>query len=88
MNPYQCKGEKQQFKELEIGADVVYYRQDDYRTYLYDEDYRSILTLSWVATEKEILAAFYGYGAGRSQGRHEGIISKINEIKRVLLIEG
>lgn len=87
MNPYETQGEKEQYIELEIGMDIVYYKIEGSYTYLYNEDYQRLGFLRWAANEKEVTAAFYGYGMGYTQGKLDGANDKVFEIRKSLGLE-
>jgi len=53
-------------------------------TRIYDEEHCKIITLNWKASEKEMMAAIYGYIAGYKHGEKIGALKKQSEIKKVL----
>lgn len=89
MNPYQCEGEKKlenQQVEVKFGGTSCYYKHKEHYTQLYDEEGDRLTTINWVATEKEIMAAFYAYYAGYKDGENSGKLQKAMEIKKALHI--
>ena len=69
---------------IEIGCETWSYEIEENYTYIMDEDGEPAITLRWQATEGEIKAAAYGYGAGLRKGKKAGRIEKAHEIKAAL----
>lgn len=72
--------------EIDFGGTSCYYTHRDHYTQLYDEEGDRLTSINWVATEKEIIAAFYAYYAGYKAGENSGKLQKIREIKEALQI--
>jgi hypothetical protein len=59
-------------KEIQIGCETWAYEIEGSYAHVTDTDGESAFTLRWAATEKEITAAVYGYGAGLRAGEKWG----------------
>ncbi|MFA7219059.1 MAG: hypothetical protein WC119_00845 [Synergistaceae bacterium] len=71
-------------KKIELGSDDIYYQIEGSYTHIFDDEGEPLLTLRWAASETEIAATAYGFGAGRKIGIIIGRLEKEFEIKRVL----
>jgi hypothetical protein len=71
-------------KEIEIGCETWSYVIDGEYTHIADSDGEPAVVLRWKATEGEVRAAAYGYGAGKKTGKTAGRKEKAHEIKRAL----
>ena len=70
--------------EIQIGSETWAYEYDENYTHIYDDDGERVVVLRWRATDGEIRAAAYGFGAGRHIGKKQGAAEKVAEIKRAL----
>jgi hypothetical protein len=59
-------------KEIQIGCETWAYEIEGSYTHVTDTDGEPAFTLRWAATENEITAAAYGYGAGLRAGEKWG----------------
>ena len=57
---------------IQIGAETWTYAIEGCYTNISDPDGKQVLTLRWAATEKEVIAAAGGYGAGLREGERCG----------------
>ena len=73
-------------KEIHIGCEAWAYEIEGTHTNICDPDGELALQLGWAATEVEVRAAAYGFGAGWRVGRKFGEAAKLAEIQRVLCI--
>lgn len=79
-------GQDMSAKEIKIGSETWAYEIEEHYTYILDPDGEPALRLRWAATEGEVRAAAYGFGAGQRIGRKIGEAANLAEIQRVLCI--
>ena len=72
--------------EVDIGCETWAYEVIDSYTNIIDPDGNHALQLRWPATENEVKAAAWGFGAGLKMGQKVGEAAKLAEIQRVLCI--
>jgi hypothetical protein len=72
--------------KIEIGRETWEYEIEGDYTHISDDEGEVRVTLRWAASEGEIRAAAYGFGAGMRLGIAAGEAKKLAEIQRVLQI--
>ena len=70
--------------EIKIGCETWAYEIEGSYTHITDGDGEPAVVLRWEATEKEVIAAAYGYGAGKRIGEKCGIAKQQAEILRAI----
>ena len=70
--------------EIEIGYETWSYSIEGNYTHISDDNGDHAFTLRWAAGKNEVIAAAYGYGAGRRVGTKFGEAKARAEIAKVL----
>ena len=75
-----------EYIEIEIGNSVFMYKHTENYTKILDTEGEIIMELRWIATEREVKAAVYGYLDGEKIGRILGRVGLQYDIKKLLEI--
>jgi len=70
--------------KIQIGCEEWSYEIEDSYTHIFDSNDEPALTLRWVATESEVKAAAYGFGAGSRIGFGAGVLHQQRAIMKAL----